>query len=447
MTEETGLWTWRKRSEGRGLLEVTEAHLERIRGLTVIWDAGEAGAAVLADDEFSDLDNLDQEDEELATVLGIFMVSARVPAFEGLVRNPYARAGEDDRFGLDDVPASDIAKLLLSGQDIALKAEPDEVALWDNADRRFYGINPKRPFGSENVSRDVRALVDPEKTLSNAAFAKRRKWLESRLLLLLQFFVQNAVLPLGKWVRDDERNWRLLDPNETPPAGEEISRKEWASRMFLQNYYENRDYTDTLHALFHLARTDRLSGSHADIVKRFKLDNHFDAVSDFAYQGAIEERFLAALKFFPERLKDPGVPWFTLSYARVLNASARFEEAHAVLEAAGVFDITREELNSSTINTVLIAWVEGLIARYGSGRLPGRELFAILNGGHSKWYVQPTLISIFQQWRSYPKEYRDDAEEPGLDHARAMAAQLELIQTIDNRDVKLTAHGRVRGPD
>lgn len=434
MAEETALWTWRSLSEGRSLVEITQEHLDRIRTLTVVWNEAESGAAVLADADFMEIEDL--EDDDLGAALEVFMTTAKLSSFEGVIRNPYALAGEDDRYGLDNTPSREIAELILSGQDIKYHAEADEITLWENADRRSYGINPKRPFGSESVSRDVRALIDPQKALSNAAFAKRRKWLESRLLLLLQFFVQNATLPLGPWRRGEDWVWRQVGPDD-PPYGESLTHAQWVDRMYLQNHYENVAYTETIHALIHLVWNNRLSGSYAELVRQFKLDNHFDSRGDAHYEGSVEERLRAALQAFPERKGTGPIPWFTLSYARILNSQARFEEACTVLQAAGLFDIDRDELNASTVNTTIIAWAEGLIARHGSGLMSEDEFRAILFGRHSQWYIQPQLWDFVWAMHYKSADYENGAESPGVAHARALAAQLELLRGSYNPDEEL----------
>ncbi len=427
MAEEIGLWTWRSLSEGASLTEVTAEHIARIRDLTVVWNEAESGAAVLAAPDFTEMEELRDEPDEkdFLQALEVFMTTATVPGYEGAIRNAYARAGEDNRSGLQNAPNREVANQLLSGQDIDYRAEPDEITLWQNANRRSWGIDPKRPFGSENVSRDVRSLIDPDKKLSNAAFAKRRKWLESRMLLMLQFFVQNATLAPGLWRRGNDWTWRPIGPDD-PPPGEPLTRAEWTSRMYLQNHYENQDYTETIHALIHLAWDNRISGSYTEQVRQFSLQNHFDSRTRVQYEGSFDERFQAALAAFPERKGDGSVPWFTLSYVRILNAQARFGEAQAVLEAASLFEIDRAEVDFSTINTIAIAWAEGLIARHGSGILSESEYKAALFGKNPDWYVQPALWDFIWNLHHNPDRFTGDAQEPSVTHARALAAQMEL---------------------
>ncbi|KAB2688454.1 hypothetical protein [Brucella tritici] len=431
MSDEIAFWTWRSLSEGRSLTEVTEEHLSRIRTLTVVWNEAESGAAVLADADFTEIENLgnDADEESFLNALEVFMTTATVAGFEGMIQNPYARAGKDDRCALENTPSREIADQLLSGQDIDYRAEPDEITLWQNANRRACGIDPKRPYGSESVSRDVRALIDPDKKLSNAAFAKRRKWLESRMLLVLQFFVQNATLAPGLWRRGDDWVWRPVQPDDPPPPGEPLTRAEWMSRMDRQTYYENREYTETIHALAHLTWNNRLSGSYSDLVRQFSLANHFDSRIRAEYEGTLDERFRAALAAFPERRGDGSIPWFTLSYVRILNAQARFDEARAVLEAADLFEIDNDEVNLSTVNPIGLAWAEGLIARHGAGVMSEDEYQAALFGEHPQWYVEPTLWSFVWDLHYNPDRFKDTAQEPGMAHARALASQLELSRS------------------
>lgn len=430
MTEETGLWTWRNLSEERSLTEVTEAHLSRIKTLTVAWNSAENGAAVLADAGFSEIEGLrDHEDKEgFLGALEVFVTTASVPAYEGTIRNRYAKAGKSERWLLEHTPSSEIADQILSGPDIEYAAEPDELTLWRAANKRAWGIDPKRPFGSESVSRDVRELIDPDKKLGNAAFGKRRKWLESRMLLLLQFHVQNGTLAPGLWRRGDDWVWRPVRPDDPPPPGEPLTRRQWADRMYHQNHYENVAYTETIRALTHLVWNNRLIGSYGELVRQFQLANHFDGYLDRPYEGSVEERFRAALAAFPERKGAQAKPWFTLSFARILNAQGRFEEAHAVLEAADLLEIDPKEVDLSSVNHIAVAWAEGLIARYGAGVMSQDEFQSALFGCHSQWRVQPELWGFIWNVLHQRERYRDSEESPGLEHAQAMAAQLELLR-------------------
>lgn len=432
MAEDVGLWTWRSLSEGVSQTEVTDAHIARIRDLSVNWDEAESGAAVLAAPDGTAIEALrDEPDEEgFLNALEVFMRTATLADYAGMIRNPYARASKDDCYGLENTPSRDVADQLLSGQDIDYRAAPDEVTLWQNANRRLWGIDSKRPFGSENVSRDVRALIDPDKVLSNAAFAKRRKWLESRMLLMLLFFAQNATLAPGLWRRGEDWTWRLVGPDDPPPLGEPLTRSQWIGNMYLQNHYENEDYTQTVHALIHLARDKRISGSYSEQVRQFSLHNHFDSRIRVCYEGSFDERFRAALLAFPERGGDEAFPWFTLSYARILNAQARFDEARVVLETSGLFEIDRDTVDFSTINTTAIAWAEGLIARHGCRLLSDDEYQAALFGKNPDWYVRPALWSFISDIHRNPDRFAGGAEEPSLVHARALAAQLELSGPI-----------------
>ncbi|MFC4256144.1 hypothetical protein GRI97_11555 [Altererythrobacter xixiisoli] len=438
MVEQTGLWTWRNLEEESSLTEVTAEQIARIRELAVIWETAESGAAALADDGFFEID--DTSDPQLLAALEVFMATATLDksgdTIGGLIRNPYAGATQEDRYGLESTPAPEIAQLLASGEDIAWQAEADEIILWENASLRAGGIDPKRPFGTGNVSRDVRALIDPDKQLSNAAFAKRRKWLESRLMLYLLFFVQNAQLEPSLWRRGTDWQWRQVSADE-PPPGEALTRVEWADRMYLQNYYENRDYTETLHALIHLAWNNRLSGSYAQLAEQFSLATHFDGPGGTRYEGTVEERFQAALAAFPERRGETPRPWFTLSYTRILNAQARFDDARRVLEAADLFTIPAEEVDLATINPIAIAWAEGLIARHGSGMMSEDEFQSALSGMHSAWRTPLDLWHFIWNVRHDPDQYEEGAESPGVGHARAMVAQLELARGGYDPDQKL----------
>lgn len=97
-----------------------------------------------------------------------------------------------------------------------------------------------------------------------------------------------------------------------------------------------------------------------------------------------------------------------------------------MLEAADLFEIDNAEVNLSTVNPIGLAWAEGLIARHGGGVMSEDEYQATLFGKHSQWCVQPGLWSFVWNLHHYPDSFEHAAQEPGMAHARALAAQLEL---------------------
>ncbi|MGO1068636.1 hypothetical protein [Lysobacter sp. CA199] len=426
MTEATAVWNWQSLDSARSLTHVAPEHLARIRRLAVQWDSAESGAAGLVDEDFLELDEAMSE-ADFQAALEVFMTSADMAAFAGTITNPYARAGADKAALLEDTPDPAVAAQLLSGQAIELTASAEESALWAAANLGANGINPKRPFGSENVSRDVRAIVDPDKTLSNAAFAKRRKHLESRLLLLLQFYVQNARLEPGVYHRGGDWRWRKVDP-DAPAPGEPLTRQEWQQRMSRQMHYECGNYSQTLRCLIHLVWNNRLSGSYAALTQQFKLDNLFDGTECAEYEGRVEERLRVALMHFPDRKGTMPRPWFALTLARMLNGQARFAQAREVLEQADLYGIAPDEADLSTIDTIGVAFLEGLVTRRGLDAFDEDEFQSILAGCHSRWRTRADLWRFVWNVQHEPERYEDTAQSLGLAHAQALAAQIELMR-------------------
>jgi hypothetical protein len=424
MTQATGRWTWARLDAGRSVVEITEAHIAEIRKLIAYWETAETGAACLADADFVELHSNMEPDFE--AVLDVFMVAATLPVTKGRISNPYRHAGGAPRAILDDVPEESVRSLLLSGEDVDFEATPEELALWAEAYRQASGINPKRPFGSESVSRDIRAIIDPEKKLSNAAFGKKRKQLESRLVLLLQFFVQNATMAPGTWRRGKDWTWRLFGADEVVPA-EELTEREWVQRMYSQLYYELQAYVETMRCLVHLVWENRLEGSYAELARQFKLETHFDDVHA-EYEGRIEERLRAGLVHFPQDVKTAdGEWWLTLVLVRLLNAQARFSEARDVLKKAGVFDLPAKRVDLSSINATGLLFLEGIITRRGLEIINEDAFQSVLFGREPRWMPNGDLWRFIFDVQRQPERF-DDPRNLGLPHAQAVAVQLELMR-------------------
>ena len=429
MSEKTAPFPWAELFSERTIVEVTEAHIAHIRGLCVCWEAVENGAAGLTDAE--DDDGTTPTPDNIEDAIAVFLQAATLPVTSGRVRNPFAGIDlDDDAFMLDDTPDQTVADLLRAGADFDFVATETDLALWAEANRGAEGIDPKRPFGTENPSRDVRRLVDPDKTLSNAAFSKRRKQLESRQMLMLLFFIQNAQLEPGTWrMAEEDGAWRRLQPGEPLPH-RMLTRCEWIDALYRRHHYECQDYTATIHCLQKLVFDDRVRGSYAEMTRQFKLDNLFGGEMRAEHVGSAEEHLRTALGHFPDRRGGPETPWFTLALVRMLNAQARWAEARAALEAADLFDIDRKDVQLDHVDALNCAYLEGLIARNGLGLIPDDEFNAILCDTHRRWKIfgRRSLSSFVRDLRYHPERYEDDAQPPGVTHARALVAQLELME-------------------
>ena len=424
-TEKTALWTWQDVGCAESVTTVTADDIAEIRNLAVYWETAENGAAGLADADFLELGN---DTSHFANVVDIFLHNGALPKHKGTIINRYAHADPGDKsILLDDIPDAEIRALFQSGNDIAFEADEHDLALWAEANLRETGIDPKRPFGTGQVARDVRAIIDPDKKLPKKQFTEQLKRAESRMMLLLQFFVQNAQLEPGTYIRGANYMWNPVTGDEA--LGEALTRDEWSSRMHYQMRQENEEYHQTARALAHLIWTNRLKGTYSEIAEQFQLANHFDSEGASRYSGTVEERFQAALKHFPERRGETQRPWFTLSYARLLNASARFEEVKAVLEHADLFNIPASEVNLRTVNPLSVALLEGLVAKRGLDIIGEDEFQDILANVHPDWRYQPDSIWDFVwQVQREGDRYWEESETPGLMHAQALAGQIEMLR-------------------
>lgn len=361
---EKGYWPWPGWMEGVKEVEFGPEELSSIRKLAVLWDIGETGAAGLADE---DLVELDDSDDALMNLVEMFLNTAKVKNFDGVIRNPY-RLGTHDptviEACLGPVPDQEIAGLLRSGAEIPLKAGPDDLALWRNASLRGTGIDPKRPFGSGNVSRDIRAIVDPDKTLNSRRFAAYRKTIESRQMLLLQFFVQNAELPFGAYATDDRSQWVSVD--ELGGArGEWIARDRWISNVAAAHHYQTEAFARTAQAAAHLLWENRLEGDYAALVRSLKLDNHY-GVSESSWSRVptleIVERGLEA---FPEDELEDEDKTLTLMLVRIYLSQSRFQDALDLLEKAKVGSAFEKPKNLTPYRPESLFYLEGFLARMG----------------------------------------------------------------------------------
>ena len=105
-----------------------------------------------------------------------------------------------------------MAATLRKGEGFEFVPDADLRALWREANLRGEGIDPKRSFGTDNVSHDVHVVIDPDKNLSNAPFSKRCKTLESNIMSMPLRFVQAAELPYVTYVtyvRNAQWQWDL----------------------------------------------------------------------------------------------------------------------------------------------------------------------------------------------------------------------------------------------
>lgn len=437
MSDKTAPWIWPSLFEERNTGEVTQAQIDWIRKAVVYWDIAEKGAACLAGEDQEPF--CDMEDDNLQTAVEIFLNAAKCEPLQGIIRNPYTKIPRNEvGFLLEDVSDQSIAKLFLSGDDIDYIAEEDELNLWRETSLTGYGIDPKRPFGSENVSRDVRAIVDPDKKLSNRAFAKRRKYLESRLMLTLQFFVQNAQLEAGTYKYKSDEGWVRIT-GEEPAHCEMISEREWVDRLYLTQHYECETYTKTAQALALLVWENRVAGSYSKLAEQFKLANLHDTIIERRYKGSLIDILQAAVKHFPEETSDPKESWFSMVLVRVLNSQARFAEAKAILQKSHLYNIDPKLANYSKITETNLAILENIITRRGLEELSKDEFQAILSNTHSEWEPETNddIWYFISNIKHTPEQIEGAESHDAFSRVTATCTQLEIMNGGYEENAKL----------
>lgn len=421
--EKTALWIWKDLESEASITTITADDIARIRKLIVYWETAENGAAGLLDEDF--LEIAEGVPDDMEQKLELFMNLAALPKSEGMIRNPYAGSDSDNMWALQHVPDQRIADLFRAGEDIDYKATDDDLALWGEANRRYYGIDPKRPFGYENVARDMRKIVNPDNKRDKKALNASLPYLESRLMLTLQYFIQNAELEPGTYQRGSNWTWGKLSDED---GGEALTRAIWGDRMWLQMTYESEDYAQMLKALNHLVWNNRVTGTYAELEKQFNLGSDYDGKNHTRYEGSQEERLVAALANFPDHRDHTPRPWFTLCLARMYNAKARFAEAKEVLERANLFTLKAEDVDLSSVNPLAIAWLEGLITRRGLDQIGEEKFQSILANSDPDWRTRPTIWKFVWAIQHNGDDYRDTEGSPGIRHAQATAAQIETMR-------------------
>ena len=413
---QTAVWPWPERTYGVTKVTLGENELAFIRGLTVMWNSAEHGAAGLADADFYELE--DSPDETLSLV-EMFLSTAKIDSWAGQVRNPFGAIPDDASYWFDHVPDSDIAARLRSGEDIAFKPDADLIRLWKSADLRGTGIDPKRPFGSGHVSRDVRALIDTDKAMKPKAFRARMKHLEAQMLLMLLRFVQNAELPLGDYARGSDGRWVPADMLETG-AGAEITHEEWVQRLYPGQIYQTRDYVKTLRAAAHLMWEGRLSGEYRTVSESLALGNAYGVPERTYSEVSTDEAARVGLSAFQEEELKP----LTRIMVRILNSQSRFDEALKVLETSDALpDAVFDQRDGITPSFVLQA--EATLARIGQRVLAdgvyidAMESFPKLPGMSWRW-----LYDIL-----YADPRAQEGTQPHLvQHMQAIAAQIRFMR-------------------
>jgi hypothetical protein len=355
----------------------------------------------------------------------MFMARGTLAPFQGTIRNPFAGALDSVAVEslLGAIPDTALVRHLMSGADVSFAATAEDLALWAAASRDWRGIDPKRPFGTGNVSRDLRALLDPARKLPSGTFFRRRKLAEARLVMMLQLFVQRAELAVGDYERDHLFNWLPAESLSGTP--ERLTAAAWADRVAGELYYKLDDANRTLAALRHLADDGRLSGGYAVLASQFRLSEIFARDWHATYEGEPVAYLDAGLQHFPDVATAAAPCPLTLMRARLHNFFGEFQAASALINAGNLsapeLPLTRE------VSLSALAALEALIARHGTGALDGQTFDEALNA-----WIGGGPGDCLRDWT---RDLLDAERDDGADVytwrlMQAAAAQLLLMSSL-----------------
>jgi hypothetical protein len=423
MSEKTALWTWRDVYEDPRDVTFDADGLKLIRSLNVIWESAEAGAAGVDLDEF---DEVSDAGADIEALIDLFLTTATLPTPKGVIRPPYDKASvEEMGWMLEDIPDAEIKAQVLSGEDIAFEATAQDQLLWSEANIGSEGINCKRPFGTGNVSSDLRALMDPDKKLSNQAFGKLRKQAEARMVLYLMFFVQTAELHFDDYTRDKTYAW-VPSSSIDREAGERIDRETWCDRVSGIVHSQCKDYTKTAMAVGQLVWEDRLQGDYPALNTRLRLHDFYEDFFTPRYVGLVREMLETGLEAFPETDLPVLEKTMTLTLLRVLNGTGDFDAARDLMQKHGIWEIDPNTCSLSPLNAEAVVFFESIAARMGLGQIERenfeRRAFGAIRGPSNFFF---DILHDIGEWKDgCPKDV------PFYRYSRACAviAQLQIMR-------------------
>jgi hypothetical protein len=407
----TAPWPWTPRDGNPVAFHLTDAHLSAIRRLVAWWDDTEAGAPGLAHPDLTPLGGRPRT--ELETAVEVFLDAATLPEWDGPVTSPWDALPPDEADDwLSDLPDPALRDRWQRGAAHTLTPSEEARTLWSEANRGASGIDPKRPFGTAVVARDVQRLLDPDKTLDDDALTALSDRTRAELLPMLQRFVQHATLPLGPYARIDG----CWAPG-TPPA-EALDAPEWWWRLCGEAAAMNTAYSATLRALHHLVDEGRIAGDHAELVERFALDDHYGAPQHLKWTGSWSERLDAAIAAFPDQRV------FRLQLIRQANARADHAVAREHLEAMDRWAGPLPGLSLANPGWPAILLLERLVCRRGLGLLDSEGfLDALTDDTHD---AEATPWDVVYRTLHEGRAVFEDAVL--WRHGQAVSAQIQLMR-------------------
>ena len=398
-------------------LTMTPDHLATIRSLVAVWDITEAGAPGLVLRNGKTL-----EDHPLAPSVELFLNAAVLPDKNGQITNPWASGtmpAQDNAALLEYIPDTNLRAQLANDAKINFTADAADHALWNAAQLGQTGIDPKRPFGSGNVSQNMRALLDPHNKMSRTEFSKLKRYRFSRMILMLQLFVQRATLAPGVYWNTPQHGWQHAGQISKTP--EQIGEAEWASRLeTLFHRSENRYCSDLRFYVFEDTETFHLEGPYPTLAKRLKLDEIYTIEHYSPSPSYLLEKALRYLDHWPETTGDMQHSFATHVAARCYNAVGDFEKAAQVMARAHL-EFPNPEIDlKSPVSQQESLWANMIITRHGLGQISDDAFVAMFD----------TPLSGSGTWADRVTQIYERKEPKGWENYSATYSQIKLMRAV-----------------
>lgn len=429
------LWIWRDLEQPEDF-HLTADLIASIRTLAAGWNPLENGAAGLIFPGEVEAGEVD-EDDDLAKACDIFLALADPGDWQGTLTNPYREAAYKEAAEEGDFQyAPDEAALaqFASGEDVEFTAAPFEIAAWAKADLRCHGIDPKRPFGSRNVVRDLTPIVDPDGALAKAELKKRANHVQSRMVLLLQYLVQHGVIEPGLYGAGEYGQWELRRSEGGPEGsatGEMLDHDEWVSRIYKSYYWQTFDYITCCEHLAFLVWDNRASGDYASLMQQFRLDSFYQDDVRKRYDGPTIDQVKAAVRHFPQVFEEGSNVFHSLAAIRARNSRAEYKEALALLAPSGWenFSLDFAKIIEQPDRGSLLL-LEALIAQRGLDIISADQFGQIISGMEETWKGRFGGNCWELVWKLTKEAYEfDDPEFPvPFFFSKAAAFQILLMR-------------------
>ena len=408
MPDTPSSYPWPFPEPNARVFEITKTHIAAIRQLVAVWDIGETGAPALV---LPDGDEL--EDDPLARYVELFLNAAVLPSASGTIPNRLLSGempAEERETYLAYIPDTSLRAEFEEKESIPFTADAMDLALWDAAQKWEAGIDPKRPFGTGNVAKDMRAILDPENTLSRGEFTKLKRTRFSRMILMLQLFVQEAQLKPGIYSYSSRLGWQHADERRKTPL--HLDEETWTKYLGRPFHKAESSYLyDLQYHVFEATTPPDLRGSYSEVANRLDLIRNYTHEAYSPGPNYLLEKATKGYAHWPETSGDFKHSFFTHVAARCCNALGAFDEAAAWYARAKltlpdpVIDL------NAPVSADESLWVNMTVSRYGSGAISAADFTDLMqqrlsNGSNLRDRVdQICARDEPKSWENYDAAY------------------------------------------